>query len=510
MAASTSPDTFSMGPGTLSVSRKALHGGTRASLLSAMRAAVKDEAKRGVVLLKGGDTFHIYSTDGEGLFRQESYFYHLFGVRDEGFYGAVDIRTGVSTLFMPRLPEEYAVWMGDLKSPADNAAMYGVDQVRYADEVGSYLEAAAPPCVHVLAGTNTDSKLPVKPPTFDGSEGVTLEADTLFNVLTECRVFKSAEEVAVIRYANELGSRGHVEVMRMCKPGLVEYQLESAYLSYCYSNGGSRTTMYTPIAASGPNGAVLHYGHAGAPNDRQIRDGDMLLLDFGCEYYHYGSDITASWPVSGKFTEAQKARHHGVVASRRKDTEAQKAVYLPVLDALTSVKAVLKPGANWVDMHTLAYTRLLEGLRTAGLVKGEVADMLAADIGGVFMPHGLGHMLGLDTHDVGGYTPTTPARGSRPGYKSLRTARVMQAGMVVTVEPGCYFSKACIGPALLDPAKAKFLVADELAKYADFGGVRLEDNVLITATGCECLTNVPRTPDEVEAVMAGGAWPPAC
>ncbi|KAJ9534071.1 hypothetical protein QJQ45_002076 [Haematococcus lacustris] len=163
-------------------------------------------------------------------------------------------------------------------------------------------------------------------------------------------------------------------------------------------------------------------------------------------------------------------------------SQQQQLVYNAVLDAHSAVLAAMRPGVSWPDMHTLANRRILEALLAGGLVRGEVDALLAADIGALFMPHGLGHLLGLDTHDVGGYLPGQPPRIDRPGYRSLRTARK-------------------------DPSKSQFLEEATLLPFMAFGGVRIEDNVLVTATGAESLTHVPRTVGEIEAVMAGGPWP---
>eukprot|EP00878_Enallax_costatus_P033339 GHUV01036759.1.p1 GENE.GHUV01036759.1~~GHUV01036759.1.p1 ORF type:complete len:498 (+),score=81.20 GHUV01036759.1:186-1679(+) len=420
---------FYMGPGTLKIDREQFHGPIRQRVCERMRAALPAE-KQGIILLKGGDVESVYSTDGEQLFRQEAYFHYMFGVNEDGFWGALDVRNGRGYLFMPRLPESYGVWMGVIQGPQYYKAKYAVDQVCYVDDLASVLSAAAAPCIHVLAGKNTDSGIEIPPLSFPGSDSLNIETDTLFRELNEARVHKTAGEIALMRYVNNVGSRAHVAMMQAACPGAMEYQMESLFRHYTYTHGGCRNQGYTCIAASGPNGAVLHYGHGGAPNDRQMSDGDLLLFDMGCEYYRYGSDITCSWPVNGRFTKDQAL------------------IYTAVLDAHSSVIAAMKPGVSWPDMHTLAYRRILSGLKMGGLLQGDVDGMIAADIGGLFMPHGLGHLIGIDTHDVGGYGVGFPPRIQRPGYKSLRTARVLEEGMIITVEPGCYFNPVLLLPAL--------------------------------------------------------------
>jgi Xaa-Pro dipeptidase len=281
--------------------------------------------------------------------------------------------------------------------------------------------------------------------------------------------------------------------MRNAKVGLAEYQLESLFRHHTYYHGGCRHSAYTCICACGPHGAVLHYGHAGAPNDRVMLDGDMALLDMGAEYHCYSSDITCSFPVNGKFSPDQRLVYEGVLAAQR------------------AVIQKMKPGVTWPDMHRLATRVCLTHLVAAGVLTGSVDELVAARLGAVFMPHGLGHFLGCDTHDVGGYLDGCPPRvmedGPSYGISKLRTARVLEEGMYMTVEPGIYFMDTLLDEALADPARAKFINRERLAAFRGFGGVRLEDDVLVTATGCVNFTVCPRTVDEVEAVMAGAEWP---
>eukprot|EP00873_Tetraselmis_striata_P015847 jgi/Tetstr1/436111/TSEL_024958.t1 len=642
----SAPHVFHMGQRSERLDRRAMHGEIRGRAAEAMRQHLGD-APAGVILMQGGGPWTVYSTDMEGIFRQESYFQHLFGVENDGFYGAVDLRSGKSLLFMPRLPPEHAVWMGAIDSPEFNRDKYGVDEVHYVDEMAAVLRAAEPPCLHTLAGTNTDRQdppapLPPPPPKhpapeasrltaaqnslrhkvlrvrveewnascpdlamkivpftrnvfesgrfkfrvsyisglvldkngdilkpyfegtendvtfimhygfittrkvedvlrasdrrrvvyeailsneivlrkkgmdlarrdtfrtrsrsrarirsgratapaqFEGMDAFEVETACLHFVLTECRVHKTGMEIQALRYANEIASEGHVAMMRGCTARMMEYQLEAAFLHHCYAHGGCRHAPYTPICASGPNGAVLHYGHAGAPNNRQLEEGDMMVCDMGCEYYGYDSDITTSFPVGGKFSEDQRI------------------VYGAVLSAFKSVIAALKPGVSWPDMHRLATRKLLEGLKAGGLLQGDVDDMMAKHVGALFFPCGLGHFIGLDTHDVGGYPPGFPERILEPSIKALRTARVLEEGMVLTVEPGCYFNSYLLEPALADEALAGFFVQDRVRGFMKSGGVRLEDNLVITRDGCYSLTDVPREIDDVEAVMAGAPWP---
>ena len=231
---------------------------------------------------------------------------------------------------------------------------------------------------------------------------------------------------------------------------------------------------------------------------------DMALLDMGAEYHCYASDITCSYPVRGTFTNDQRC------------------IYESVLAAQVCVLGRLRPGVSWVDMHRIAEGEILRGLMRCGVLRApddEISDyddddddaiigkMIESDLGAVFMPHGLGHLIGIDTHDVGGYAPGTPVRSDRPGLKKLRTARILGAGMVITVEPGCYFIDPLLDMALLHEGQRTFINVSRLNEFRGFGGIRLEDNVCITEDGCENLTQCPRAVEEVLDVMSGGVWP---
>lgn len=200
-----------------------------------------------------------------------------------------------------------------------------------------------------------------------------------------------------------------------------------------------------------------------------------------------------SFPVNGKFTENQLL------------------VYTAVLDAQIAVIQAMRPGVSWPEMHRTAERAILSKLQAGGvLVEGaSLEEMIEADLGAIFMPHGLGHLIGLDTHDVGGYTEgITPLRSGRPGLNKLRTARSLQEGMVLTVEPGCYFIDVLLDLALANPAQSKFLNPSRLEEFRGSGGVRLEDDVVVTQDGCENLTLCPRAISEVMDVMSGKVWPP--
>ncbi|OWR52762.1 xaa-pro dipeptidase [Danaus plexippus plexippus] len=497
---------WSMGPGTYEVPL---------SLFAKNRDRLAEKLKSGqVVVLQGGDDINLYDTDIQYVFRQEAYFTWACGVREPGCYFALDVKTKKSIVFVPRLPDEYEIWMGKLLSCQDYTNMYGVDEVRYVDEICDVLKSLEPDTLLTLVMDN----------------------ETLFPIIAELRVIKTPEEIEVMRYICKVSSDAHKQesapsnsekmstgfaseekspetlattldlwkwilpkrlhiskrrflesaVMLYAKPGLLEYQCESVFLDHCYRVGGCRHVSYTCICGSGDNSAILHYGHAAAPNNKMLKDGDICLFDMGGNYAGYAADITCSFPANGKFTEDQKLIYEAVLAAR---------------DAVIRQG---KPGVKWTDMHLAANRAMLEHLKRGGLLKGEVEKMIAFGVNGILQPHGLGHLLGLDVHDVGGYLKHCPPRPSGP-LGRLRTARILEAGMILTIEPGCYFI-----PKLLDAAKrtqklAQFFNWDVMDRFRGFGGVRIEDDVLITDKGVENLTFVPRTVAEIEEFMANGA-----
>ncbi|XP_076387318.1 xaa-Pro dipeptidase isoform X2 [Megachile rotundata] len=298
------------------------------------------------------------------------------------------------------------------------------------------------------------------------------------------RVIKSPQEIKVLEYVIKISSDAHKSVMHMIKPGLAEFQMEAAFMHYVYSNGGCRHVSYTCICGSGHNASILHYGHAGAPNNKIIKDGDMCLFDMGGNYCGYAADITCSFPANGKFTDDQKMIYNAVLAAR------------------DAVMNTAKPNVAWTDMHLLANKTMLVSLKSGGLLVGDVDDMMKAGLNEVFQPHGLGHLMGLDVHDVGGYLPGYPERSTAPGLRKLRTGRILQPGMVLTIEPGCYFIDSLLDAALKNSNQSKFIVTEVLKRFRGWGGVRIEDDVLITETGVRNLTDVPRTVEEIEKWMA--------
>ena len=578
---------FSMGPHTFRVSVQDVFGANRRKLaqqlLLAAAATTSTSSTNGnnkniknsdamVLFLKGGESLTRYDSDHEPIFRQESYFYWLTGVKEPNFLVVMEIAAAgaavvegntsgnsesttttttrtTTTLLVPRLPPEYATIMGKIRTTAEWRELYQVDRVRYTDEIDAVLRDALlqheeahdannnntnaimmngngshTKKLLLMKGRNSDSGKLYEPPNMEElvpklfippHNDVIIDTDTLFPIFAECRVVKSPAELQILRHVTEITSFAHAYVMRNLhkqpqpQPAsstsnetpatmtTMEYHAESLFRHYCYYNYGCRLTGYTPICGCGPSAAVLHYGHAGEANARAISPGSMGLFDMGAEYFHYGSDVTCSYPVGG--------------GAPTKFTEPQTIIYNAVYKAQVAVYDMIRPGVSWTDCHRAAEAAILRDLVEAGIVvlsSSTVADLVEKRLGAVFMPHGLGHLIGLDTHDVGGYLPGHPERSTLPGLKSLRTARYLRANMVLTVEPGCYFIDHLLDEALANPALAPHLNVDVLKNYRGFGGVRLEDVVQVTDDGVINYTLCPRTIAEVEHVLAGGQWPP--
>uniref|UniRef100_A0A8D3CHW2 Xaa-Pro dipeptidase n=1 Tax=Scophthalmus maximus TaxID=52904 RepID=A0A8D3CHW2_SCOMX len=427
---------------------------------------------KAVVVLQGGEQKQRCCTDTDLIFRQESFFHWAFGVTEADCYGAIDVDSGKSILFVPKLPESYATWMGEIFKKEHFKEKYAVDEVQYTCDVSLSLSFCASfVFLSTQRGQNTDSGSICREASFEGISGFQVNNTLLHPVIVECRLIKTDMELEVLRYTNRVSSEAHKMVMKHVKPRKKEYEMESLFQHYCYTKGGMRHTSYTCICAT--------Y----AANDNSINDGEMCLFDMGGEYYCYTSNITCFFPANGKFTPDQRA------------------VYEAVLKSCKTVMAAIKPGVKWTDMHRLADQVYLEELVKIGILKGSMEDMMKVHLGSVFMPHGLGHMLGLDVHDIGGY-PEGLERIDEPGLRSLLMGRLVQERMVLTVEPGIYFINHLLDQALPNSSQSCFINNQVLARFRGFGGVRIEENIAVTADGIELLTGVPCTVEEIEAFMA--------
>lgn len=429
-----------------------------------------DESQRAVVYMRGAELMYRYHTDYEFPFRQESNFWYLTGVNEPDFHLLFDLKKQEYHLFAPKRDAQYAVWHGRIKSMEQYREEYNPDHLHYDAALPKILQELDPEIIYCL-----DEEQAEFVEEFDRKTPIDL--DVLPEAITHCRVFKTEWELDKMREAARINNTAHTEVLKALKPGMHEYELKAVFDYYQIKNGLMQDA-YNGIFASGANSAILHY----VENDRKIKDGDLFLIDAGFENRGYASDITRTYPANGSFTGPQAA------------------VYEAVLESQKQVIAMIEPEVQMETLHMQAARTMMQGLKDADIVLGSMDDLMENDIFALFFPHGLGHFLGLDTHDVGGY-PKGVDKIERPGLKYLRTRRSLQPGMVVTIEPGLYMVPALLKPALEDSKISSFLNKQKVENMFDFGGVRIEDNIVVTEDGYENLTDVPKERHEIEQVM---------
>lgn len=429
-----------------------------------------DDNQDGVIFLKGADIMYRYGTDYEFPFRQESNFWYLTGVNEPEYQMVLDLKTGEFHLFFPKRDAQFAVWHGRVKTEDQIRDHYSPDHLHELNDLLKVLKALKPSLIYCLDEEQAEF-------IEDVDRSFTVETETLQDAITYCRCIKTDDELELMREAAGINNIAHLEVMKAIKPGMYEYEAKAIF-DYHQLNNGLLQPAYTGIHAGGTNSAILHY----VENNHQIHDGELYLIDAGYEKEGYASDVTRTYPVNGTFTGDQAA------------------IYQIVLEALNKCIEQTRPGVKMEDLHMGACRIILQGLKDAGVVKGNLDEMMEKNIFALFFPHGLGHFLGLDTHDVGGY-PKGVERIDRPGIRFLRVRRELMPGMVITIEPGIYFIPALLKPALENGDQAKFLNADRIEKLLGFGGVRIEDNLVITEDGHENLTDVPKEIKEIEAIM---------
>lgn len=404
---------------------------------------------------------YIRNRDVEHVYRQDSDFQYLTGFPEpEAVMALIPGREhGEYVLFCRERDPERELWDG-LRAGQDGAiSTFGADDAFPIGDIDDILPGLIEgrDRVYYALGANQefDRRLMdwinvIRSKARQGAQPPN-EFVALDHLLHDQRLYKSAGEVKVMRYAAEVSAGAHIRAMQACRPGLYEYHLE-AELEYAFRQGGAKMPAYGSIVATGRNTCILHYRE----NDAQIKDGDLILIDAGCEIDCYASDITRTFPASGTFSPEQKA------------------IYQLVLDANMAAFDYIAPGRHWNEAHEATVRVITAGLVELGLLKGEVDELIEREAYKAFYMHRAGHWLGMDVHDVGEY---------RVGGEW----RVLEPGMAMTVEPGIY-----IAPDNTDVPK----------KWRGIG-VRIEDDVVVTKTGCEVLTNgVPKTVAEIEALMA--------
>lgn len=400
-----------------------------------------------------------YDTDFEYPFRQESNFLYLSGIQEPDFQLLIHLNSGDYHLFIPKRDANFAVWAGFIKTPEEYKAQYKPDVVHYDEELLSVLQKMNPETVFCLNGEQAEAI---------GKEGFKTDDNLLKDALAYCRIIKTDWEMDQLRKASDVASKAHTEVLENIKPEMKEYEVKALY-EYVTTSEGLVHHPYNGIYASGKSSAVLHY----VDNHQQLNEGDFFLIDAGAEYNGYAADITRTHPVSGSFKSVQRDLYHITLRAQNNALNA------------------MKPGVKMEDLHMDSCRDITTGLLDMGLLTGNLDELMDKNIFSLFFPHGLGHLMGLDTHDVGGY-PKGVKKIDRPGVKYLRARITLEPRMVLTVEPGLYMIPALLKPAFENPEQSKYLNIPALEELLNLGGVRIEDNVIVTEQGIENMTTVPK------------------
>ena len=407
----------------------------------------------------------IRNRDADYPFRQDSDFYYLSGFPEpEAVLVLVPGREyGETILFCRERDRTREIWEGYRAGPEGACATYQADDAFPIADIDDILPGLIEGRERVYYSMGRDQVFDQKVMTWVNAirsqvrSGATPPGEflNLDHLLHDQRLFKRAAELRIMKRAAEISAEAHRHAMQVCKPGMYEYELE-AELLHTFVKSGARFPAYNSIVGSGDNACILHY----VENTRQMKSGDLVLIDAGCELEHYASDITRTFPVSGTFSPEQKA------------------IYQLVLDAQAAAIAAIKPGNHWNDPHEVSVRVITEGLQVLGLLKGKVDTLINKEKYKQFYMHRIGHWLGMDVHDVG-------------DYKIDSQWRTLEAGMVMTVEPGIYIAPD-------DKSVAK--------KWRGIG-VRIEDDVLITKTGCDILSkDVPKKIKDIETLMRTKKW----
>ncbi len=453
------------------------------------RKQLKNKSLKGIALLLGNTESPMNYKDNTYHYRQDSSFLYFFGLDFPGLAGVIDFDSGEDYIFGNDVDIEDIIWMGPQVSLKENGAKVGIsntapfaklfDLVKQVQDEGR--------TIHFLPPYRGENKILLEKLTGISSLVIQSKASLeLIKAVISIREIKEDQEVKEIEKACATGYAMHVAAMRMAQPGTWEQKIAGTIEGISLAGGGMTSF---PIILS-QNGETLHnHDHS-----QLLQEGKLMLCDAGAEsLLHYASDFTRTTPVGGKFTTKQREIYEIVLAANNKATE------------------LTKPGVTYLSIHLAAAEVIATGLKDLGLMKGDVKEAVAAGAHAMFFPHGLGHMMGLDVHDmedlgqiyVGYDDEIQPVDQFGTAY--LRLGKRLKPGFVVTNEPGCYFI-----PALIDKWKAEginrdFINFEKVNEYRDFGGIRLEDDILVTETGAEIIgERVPISPDEVEKIVQKG------
>jgi len=436
------------------------------------RAVLKEQVGSGIILLTGNNDSPANYPSNTYRFRQDSSFLYYFGQHRDGLAGIIDIDNNREYLVGDDIDIDDIVWFGSVDSVADMAAQSGVGNTLTMAQMADFLKKAKsegrtihflPPYRHDLMIQLMDI-LGIHP-----SQQRAQASVKLIMAVVNQRAVKTPEEIAEIERACAIGYEMHTTAMKMCRPGVTEQEI-SGRISGIASSYGCMVSFQSIVSM---HGEIMH----GYPSPRPLEAGRLLLCDAGAETNgNYCSDNTRTTPISGRFTQRQKE------------------IYSIVEQCHDYALTLAAPGVKWWDVHFGVCRLMTDKLKELGLMKGDTEEAVRAGAHAMFMPHGLGHMMGMDVHDMEGLGQTyvgfddeVQPNLEQFGTNCLRCGRRLQEGFVMTDEPGIYFI-----PALIDDWKAsghcaEFLNFDLLETYKDFGGIRIEDDILITADGCRYL-----------------------
>ena len=424
------------------------------------RKQLMQRVGEGNIALIGSASMHTRNRDVNYPFRQDSDFYYLTGFNEPDALAVfVPGRAqGEYILFCREFDAKKALWEGAHSGLEGATTHYDADDAFPIDDLDDILPGLLENKTKVFYPMGCNLELDhnllewINHIRNQSRSGIIAPGElvSLALILHEMRLFKSAEELKLMRRAAEVSAHAHIRAMKNCKAGLYEYQIEAELIHHFIDNG-LRAVAYPSIVAGGKNACTLHY----TENNSKLKNGDLLLIDAGAECDHYAADITRTFPISGRFNEAQKQ------------------LYQLVLNAQTAALEQIKPGFPWNLAHDASVEILTQGLLDLGLLKGKLKKLIKDEKYKQFYMHRIGHWLGMDVHDVG-------------DYKIKQEWRLLEAGMVLTVEPGLYIPVDCKS-------------VDE--KWRGIG-IRIEDDVLVTPTGHEILTSgVPKSIADIEALM---------
>lgn len=454
------------------------------------RTELKRLVGKGLIVLFGNNESPCnYPANAYYPFRQDSSFLYFFGQQHDGLVGVIDIDNDSETLYGDDIDIEDIVWYGSVDSVADMAAQVGVAKSAPMSALCTVCNEATVTNrpIHFLPPYRHDTKIQIMDLLgIHPSQQKDAASLPLIHAVVKMRSVKTPEEIEELERAAAIGYRMHTTAMRLTSPGVTEKYVGGQVDGIAHSYGAqvSFATIFSQ------HGEIMH----GNPSMAILESGRLALCDAGAETIsHYCSDNTRTFPVNGKFTQRQLD------------------IYRIVEECHDYVLQVAKPGVKYMDVHFAVCRLMTERLKELGLMRGDTDEAVQAGAHAMFLPHGLGHMMGMDVHDMEGlgqiyvgFDEETRPNLSQFGTNALRMGRCLQEGFVVTDEPGIYFIPALIDDWRKNAHCAEFLNFDLLETYKDFGGIRIEDDVLITADGCRFLgkDRIPYHPKDVEDFMA--------